>query len=182
MAWVFHGDEPEFCPRCGDPLETHTTEDGPRPHCTGCRVTLYHNSGVMARTVVVDSDRALLIKRGAAGDIGAWATPGGYIEAGESPHEAAVRELEEETGLGADSEALTLVNTGFLEFRNGESDVALNYAVPRSATTGVVEAGSDAADARWWTRDELRSEFPEGKNDFRAIGRDALLFLLDSPS
>ncbi len=181
MVWAVHGDEPEFCPHCGDRLETRPTEDGPRPHCTDCRVTVYHSSGVMARTAVVDRDRVLLIERGAAGDVGAWATPGGYIEAGEPPRDAAVRELEEETGLAADREALTPVNVGFLEFETGESDVALNYAVSRSETAGTVEAGSDAADARWWSRDEIRTDLSEERNDLRAIGPDALLNLLDGP-
>ena len=179
MVWVLHGAEPDFCPRCGDALDTRESEDGPRPHCTDCEVTLYHNAAAMARTVVVDTDRALLIERGEAGDVGAWASAGGYIEVGERPREAAVRELEEETGLAAAPEALTLVNEGFLEFENGESDVAFNYAVPRSQTSGTVEAGSDAADARWWTREALRTDLPDDENNLRAMGLDVLLDLLE---
>ncbi|WP_114576572.1 NUDIX domain-containing protein [Saliphagus sp. LR7] len=182
MVWAFHTDEPEFCPQCGDSLETQSTEDGPRPHCATCRTTAYHNSGVMARTAVVDTDRVLLIERGAAGDVGAWATPGGYIDAGEPPREAAIRELEEETGFEAAPEALTPVNVGFLEFDGGESDVAVNYAVLRSETAGTVEAGSDAAEARWWTRDALRADLPAEKNNLRAIGMETLLDLLDDRS
>ncbi len=43
-----------------------------------------------------EQDRVLLEKRS---DCGIWGLPGGRIEAGESINQAAVREIEEETGL-----------------------------------------------------------------------------------
>jgi ADP-ribose pyrophosphatase YjhB (NUDIX family) len=182
MVWVLHGTDPEFCPRCGGALDVRETDEGPRPQCEDCDVILYHNAGVMARTAVVETDRVLLIERGAAGDVGAWATAGGYVEAGEGPREAAARELEEETGLAVAPDDLTLVADGVLDFGDGETDVAFNYAVHRSKTAGSVDAGSDAADARWWTREELRADLPEEKNNLRAIGLDALLDVLDDVS
>lgn len=45
----------------------------------------------------------LLVQRGSrasyADGYGSWALPGGWLEHGESAHQAAVREVEEETGL-----------------------------------------------------------------------------------
>jgi mutator protein MutT len=52
---------------------------------------------------------ALLLTRRAAGlrrHAGQWALPGGRIDAGETPEQAALRELEEETGLVLDSTAV----------------------------------------------------------------------------
>ena len=43
--------------------------------------------------------RLLLIQRGHDPHRGAWSLPGGRIERGESPEEAVVREVHEETGL-----------------------------------------------------------------------------------
>jgi 8-oxo-dGTP diphosphatase len=43
--------------------------------------------------------RLLLIRRGHAPSAGLWSVPGGRMEAGESPAEAVVREVAEETGL-----------------------------------------------------------------------------------
>jgi ADP-ribose pyrophosphatase YjhB (NUDIX family) len=43
--------------------------------------------------------RLLLIRRGHEPHRGLWSLPGGRIEAGESPEEAVVREVREETGL-----------------------------------------------------------------------------------
>lgn len=48
------------------------------------------------------SDRAgrvLLVRRVNPPDAGCWTVPGGRVEAGESPADAVVRELAEETGL-----------------------------------------------------------------------------------
>jgi 8-oxo-dGTP diphosphatase len=45
------------------------------------------------------SGRLLLIRRGHDPHRGLWSLPGGRIEAGESPEQAVVREVREETGL-----------------------------------------------------------------------------------
>ncbi len=42
------------------------------------------------------SDRILLVRQA---DTGRWSTPGGVIEPGEAPEQAAIREVHEETGL-----------------------------------------------------------------------------------
>jgi 8-oxo-dGTP diphosphatase len=53
----------------------------------------------VSMAVIVDGGRLLLIRRSAPeGDL-VWALPGGTVEAGETPEQAAVRETLEETGL-----------------------------------------------------------------------------------
>lgn len=179
MVWVLHGDEPDFCPRCGTRLDTRETEDGPRPHCPDCDVTVYANAAVMARVLVHDENRILLIERGVGSDIGAWATPGGHVDAGETAREAAVRELEEEAGLSADPDALRLVTEGSLDFGWPDTYVSFNYALDYADATGTVRAASDAADARWWTRDELETDLPAEKNNLRAVDTELVFDMLE---
>ncbi len=50
-------------------------------------------------TYAVSGDRVLLIHRRRDPHQGLWVAPGGKLEPGESPHEGAVREIYEETGL-----------------------------------------------------------------------------------
>src|SRR5262249_30359449 len=49
--------------------------------------------------VVIENDRALLIRRGSAPLLGEWSIPGGMLEVGETISEGVQRELLEETAL-----------------------------------------------------------------------------------
>ena len=53
-------------------------------------------SSISATGAVIDDDRILLVRRR---DLGTWEMPGGIVEEGESPWDAAVRECEEEAGV-----------------------------------------------------------------------------------
>lgn len=56
-----------------------------------------------------ESGRILVVREAASGD---WSTPGGAIELGESLEEAAIREVEEETGLAIEIDRLRAVLGG----------------------------------------------------------------------
>jgi 8-oxo-dGTP diphosphatase len=106
--------------------------------------------------VVVDDHRVLLIRRGQPPLLGEWSLPGGVLECGETLREAVAREAREETGL--------LVQTGEMlgvyerVIRDDEKRVRYHYVLIDflcRAVGGDLQAGSDAADVRWFTRDEL---------------------------
>ena len=175
MVWTHRGDEPSFCPSCGERLGVRHIEDDTIPTCDDCGVRFYRNPAPLGRATVVDRDHALLIERGRGSDVGEWALPGGYIEEGESPREAAARELAEETAVEVDPGDLSLVGTGTLRFESGASEVSINFAAPRLATAGMPEAGDDAADTRFWSREELVSDPPL----LRASGIDQVLAAMD---
>lgn len=64
-----------------------------------------HRSRNGARVVVTDGSHVLLMADTDPGIPGSqwWVTPGGGVDAGETPRQAAVRELAEETGLLVDA-------------------------------------------------------------------------------
>jgi len=70
----------------------------------------YENSIVLVATYVCVGDRMLWMRRGIAPQVGKWALPGGYMEKGETPEEAACRELLEETRIAVDPEDMMLVS------------------------------------------------------------------------
>jgi len=62
--------------------------------------------------LVLDSlGRVLLVKRAYPPGAGKWSIPGGHVELGEDIVEAAVRELEEETGIKAIPQGVINVDT-----------------------------------------------------------------------
>lgn len=95
--------------------------------------------------VAVFDDRILLVRRGKGPAQGAWAVPGGRVEAGETLAEAVVRELEEETGLSGVCESLV----GWAELMDEDHHfVILDFNVTILDEADPV-AGDDAAEARW---------------------------------
>ncbi len=54
---------------------------------------------ISSLAVILRDRKVLLIKRGLEPHKGHWCPPGGVIDMGESPEEATVREVKEETGL-----------------------------------------------------------------------------------
>ncbi|QLH80859.1 NUDIX domain-containing protein [Halosimplex pelagicum] len=156
----------DFCPYCGTALETAVFEGRDRRYCPHCEEIVFQNPFPGAHVAVLDSggqspsgsaaklhdgDSVLLIERAIEPDLGAWAVPGGILEVDEPARVGAARELEEETGLAVDPDALTLVRTGFdIDDPDDGSYLSICFAVDRDETTGTVDPGPECADARWW--------------------------------
>ena len=115
----------------------------------------------------------LLVCRGEAPYEGAWAIPGGFKRPTETLHEAARRELTEETGVDAAS-----LLTQFGAYGDPARDPRMNVvtvaylAVLRDV--GAIEAGTDAAAAALIPVSDVLSGKVDLAFDHRQIVRDAV--------
>ncbi|MCF8506148.1 MAG: NUDIX hydrolase [Caulobacter sp.] len=112
-----------------------------------------------AGVVCLRGDEVLLIKRGNPPRQGQWSLPGGRIEWGETSEAAALRELQEETGVEAVLTGLIDVVDGIMSSRE-TGEVTRHYIMVDYAArwlSGEPVAGDDAVDARFVSRAEALS-------------------------
>jgi 8-oxo-dGTP diphosphatase len=106
--------------------------------------------------IIIENSRVLLVKRAHPPLQAQWSIPGGVLETGELVREAAIREAREETGLIVEPADLLGVYDRVL--RNAEQRVQYHYVLIDflcRRVGGELQAASDAAEVRWFTREEL---------------------------
>lgn len=117
----------------------------------------------MARTNPIDvasaglvwRNRILLIKRGKPPSQGLYAFPGGRVEPGEPPIDAARREVLEETGLTAhDLAPLAILDLGAADGDPASAAFRL-HVFQGNHPGGDPVPSDDAEDAGWFTLDEV---------------------------
>ncbi|VEN75064.1 NUDIX hydrolase [Candidatus Desulfarcum epimagneticum] len=141
-----------FCRFCGGPLTRKMVEGRPRLFCESCARPIYENPIPATCVVAVDkSGRILLVKRSEPPKVGFWCLPGGFMELGETPEGAALREFEEETGLSGKIEILLGVSTNPSD--QYHTVLMMGYLVKKYS--GILTPGDDASDAAFFSRDRM---------------------------
>jgi 8-oxo-dGTP diphosphatase len=174
---------PDHCPYCGKELEWRHVEGRERLFCDSCDRIVYRNPKPTASVAVVRDSSVLLVKRRVEPDRGEWGLPAGYIEIGETPSEAASRELAEETGLTVNPENLRLLDTVSSEPFTGKHVISIGHVVPVTAVSGNLDPGKETALARFWNPNELAAATGESLREHdRDRVRTAIESLGRSPS
>src|SRR5271163_1717374 len=113
--------------------------------------------------IVIDENRAVLIRRGSEPLRGEWSIPGGSLELGETLEEGVVRELLEETGLEVGVTGMVEIFERIFsehparyvegKIRPRYHFVIVDYLCER--LSGEPRAGGDALDVAYAREDEL---------------------------
>jgi len=140
----------------------------------GTREVVEH-PGAVAIAVQDDEGRLLLVRqmREAAGEE-LWEIPAGKLEPGESPQEAARRELFEETGL----RAKRLVPLGAIYPTPGYSNELIHLFLAQGVA-GRPQASSEVSEVCFFAPGEVAELAQAGEGDGKTLAALALLKLRD---
>lgn len=141
----------KYCPQCGTGLSQREIEGEKRLFCPQCR-WIYYQNPLPSAAVLVKNNRSevLLVKRGIEPGKGQWALPSGFIEITETPEQACLRELEEETGLKG--EIIRLVGVYSQKSIFYKNVLIVGYEVK---ARGKVIPGSDSLEAEFFSPEKL---------------------------
>ncbi|MCB9391250.1 MAG: NUDIX domain-containing protein [Calditrichaeota bacterium] len=122
-----------------------------RPACSGCGHIVYLNPLPAVAAVLLQSGRVLLIRRGVEPGAGLWALPSGFMEQDESPEQAVVREVLEETNVQCVPGRLL----GATTHHDHVFGHVLVLAFAARFADGDLRAGDDAREALWFDTQNL---------------------------
>ena len=131
----------KYCTYCSGKLSEKKEGDILRDYCSTCDVFYYDNPLPVASNIVMKDRNILLVKRKNAPFKGLWCLPMGFAESGESIESAALRELEEETGIIGKIVNLVSVESG----NNDTYGDLLHLTFETEWTGGELMAGDDAS-------------------------------------
>jgi 8-oxo-dGTP diphosphatase len=96
---AFLTEDVRYCIRCGNLLVEEERSGRLRPVCPVCDWIYFADPKVAAAALIEREGQILMGRRANDPRRGLWTLPAGFIDAGEDPEQAIVRECFEETGL-----------------------------------------------------------------------------------
>ena len=145
------GVEFRYCPSCAAPLQQEERFGRLRPACPACGWIYFADPKVAAAALVEANGKVLLVRRTNEPYQGCWTLPAGFVDAGEDPAEAVLRELLEETGMHGRVTGLHGVLAGQEHPRGAH--ILIVYRVELLA--GELAPGDDADRAGYFQLDSL---------------------------
>lgn len=143
-----------FCGVCGQPTAPRSA--GNALACTSCGTQHFPRSDPAVIMLVTDGERALLGHSQRFPNATMYSTLAGFVEPGESLEEAVAREVFEESGI----------RTGRIFYHSSQpwpfpASIMLGFHAEALSTEITIDP-EELADARWFTRDQLRDPAASG--------------------
>jgi ADP-ribose pyrophosphatase YjhB (NUDIX family) len=118
-----------------------------RQVCPACNYVHFVNPKVAAVVFIEHDDRILLVKRGVEPARGKWALIAGFVDEGETPQEAAIREAHEEVGIRIVIDRL--IDVGF---ETANNTITILFAAHTSDE--ALKPDDDVEGAAWFRRED----------------------------
>ncbi len=141
----------KYCPRCATTLKSEQLFGALREICPQCGWIHFVDPKVAAAVLVEQGSAVLLVRRANEPFRGLWTLPAGFVNGGEDPAEAAMRECWEETGLHVRVTRVYDIISG-REHPRGADFVIVYQA---EVLDGVLQAEDDADAVEWFERANL---------------------------
>jgi 8-oxo-dGTP diphosphatase len=140
-----------YCPVCATPLERRDVYGKERATCPHCNFIHFCDPKVAAVTLIERDGAVLLTRRAMNPAKGQWTLPGGFVDCGEDPRDAAARECLEE--IGVQVEITGLVDLYYGKTHIDGADIVIVYA--GRLTSGRLVASDDVDAAAFFGPDDL---------------------------
>ncbi len=108
----------------------------------------------VALLLVEKGGKFLLVKRTKKPFTGYWSFPGGHVNEGETPFEAAKRELKEETGLEGE------LKSQEIHYSEQEADIGhrhLCHVFLARSVSGKEKSGGDVKNMQWFGLEDVKN-------------------------
>lgn len=143
------------CAMCGE--ATEVAEAGAQRRCTACATAHFPRTDPAVIMLVTDVDDRCLLGHNAARSAGWFSTLAGFVEPGETPEQAVIREVHEEAGVVVSQP--TYAGSQPWPF---PSSLMLGYFATASTTELAVD-GEEITEARWFSRQGLLASVQSGQ-------------------
>lgn len=142
----------KFCPICRYYLKSTKVDGKKRLVCQKCGWINYRNPIPSVACVVKNrNNQVLIIRRNVEPGMDKWALPGGFIDSGENPQKACLRELKEETGIEGKIERL--VGIYIQKCKVYGSTLVIGYEV--RLIKGDIVINNEIKEAKFVSREDL---------------------------
>ena len=150
---IWHASQ-SFCGICGSPALPDAGGNTRRCANPDCGTEIFPRTDPAVIVLVHDGERCLL-GRQASWPEDRYSTVAGFVEPGESLEDAVRREVYEETNI----------RVGAVQYHSSQpwpfpSALMLGFIAEATTNTIILNDG-ELEDAQWFTREQLRSEFPK---------------------
>jgi NAD+ diphosphatase len=163
-----------FCAKCGSPVER--VNAGWAARCTGCGREEYPRTDPAVICLVHDdagvNGESVLLARQPIWPPARYSVLAGFVEAGESLEMCVAREIREEVGI----EVAGIRYLGSQPWPFPRSIMVGFAAVAVDRSAALVPADGEIEDARWVTRDQVRTALAEDQPDLKLPGETSIAY------